>query len=163
GKEHSHEALGVIRAIAMNIARQEYKDILKEKGIDLVVSKFQSEQNGKYQNAILTLIVQLKMSGQLKDAADLKDLIQEEVKSERNYMTAKEFLDAAGALICENIDDILRNNEYEITPLTQSGKYSAAEMLKLFNVWVQDKFTKAKANKQVQISMIAVKNILSAA
>jgi hypothetical protein len=163
GKGHSHEALGVIRGITMNAARQEYKDILKEKGIDLVVSKFQSEQNGKYQKAILTLIVQLKMSGQLKDAASLKELMQEEVKGERNYMTAKEFLDAAGALIGENIDDILRNNEYEITPIAENDKASVLEIFKLFNVLVQDKFTKAQANKQMQTSMLAVRSILSAA
>jgi activator of 2-hydroxyglutaryl-CoA dehydratase len=147
----------------MNAVRLEYKDILKENKIDLDLNKFQSIHGGKYQKAILTLIIQLKMSGQLKDAQSLKELMKEEIKGESSYMTATEFLDAIGAAVGANIDDMLVNNEYEIMQLKESEKSSAEEMFKQFNVLVQERFVRAAPNKQVQTSMLAVRSILSAA
>jgi hypothetical protein len=162
-KERYYETLGFIRGIVMNSVREEYKDVLEKKGIILDIDKFKNIQGGKYQKAILTLLVQLKMSGQINNTEALEKLTEEKVKGEDNYFTTKEFLDAIGLAINVNIDDILRNNEYEITPIKENEKAAVAEMLKQFNVLVQERFIKAEPNKKVQTSMIAVRSILSAA
>ncbi|MDR2192464.1 MAG: hypothetical protein LBO62_06270, partial [Endomicrobium sp.] len=162
-KELYYEALGFIRGAVMNSVREEYKDVLKEKGINLDIDKFKNIHGGKYQKAILTLMVQLKMSGQIIDDETLDKLMEEKIKGEDNYFTTKEFLDATGAVISRDINDILINNEYEIIPIKENDKAAAAEMFKQFNVLVQDRFIKAEPNKKVQTSMIAVKSILSAA
>ncbi|MDR1942296.1 MAG: hypothetical protein LBQ47_08210 [Endomicrobium sp.] len=94
--------------------------------------------------------------------SDLKTLINEDYAGGVS-MSASDFLNSIAVEVSGSIDDLLRDNEYEIKPLTANSAASAAETFKKFNVLMQDKFRRLAVTAQVRISVSAVRSILSAA
>ncbi|MDR1940812.1 MAG: hypothetical protein LBQ47_00595, partial [Endomicrobium sp.] len=156
-KERYEEAAGFIRGAAMNAAQQQIIDALAEKGIEIKIDDFKKYTGGKYRKALLTLALQLQISGKT-----IKDLLNDDY-TESGNMSAEQFFNSLTVEIGKNIDDILRDNEYEIKAIKEQEEEKSVEMFKKFNVLLQDKFRQVKLNAKVLVSVNAVRNILSAA
>jgi hypothetical protein len=101
------------------------------------------------------------MSGQ-----NISEILNDEtVKSENDFITAQDFLNSIAAKVNADMDKLINDDEYSIKEISSDEeKAKASESFKNFNIILQDKFLKkAKLNKQVKISMSAVRSILSAA
>jgi hypothetical protein len=160
-----YEAVGFIRGIVMNGARKEIIETLSSPSrrvqTHIDEEAFKTANEGKYQKAILTLAVQLKMSGQ-----NIKDLLNDEdFAAENDFQTAHKFLNSILAKINSDMNALINDNEYEIKELKSQEQIAvAASSFKNFNIILQDKFSKiARVGKQVQTSILAVRSILNAA
>ncbi|MDR2192337.1 MAG: hypothetical protein LBO62_05635 [Endomicrobium sp.] len=159
-KERYYEAVGFIRGVVMNSAREEIFSAFGDKNIDKI--KMQFADGGKIQKAFLTLAVKLKMRG-MKNGKTIKDFMQEDYNADYE-MNAADFFNFIAAQVGENIDDLLNENEYSIKRLDSEEK--EAQAYKLFNqfcILVQDRFKKITANREIKTSILAVRSILSAA
>jgi hypothetical protein len=149
----------------MNSARKEIIETLSSASrkvqIHIDEKALKTANEGKYQKAMLTLAVQLKMSGQ-----NIKELLNErDFDGENDFETMQEFLNSVLAKVNADTNAIINDNEYEIKEISSpQQKAAAASSFKNFNVILQDKFSKsAGVGKQVRTSMLAVRSILSAA
>lgn len=154
-KEKYAEALGFIRGVSMNSIRKEIINILNDKNINIDVEKFEKESHGKYQKALLILAIQLIMSGK-----NLNDLLNDEF-IDSDAITVKDYLESVNFKVNENIEKILRENEYFITK--ENNTLETISDFKKFNVLLQDKFRIIGMTKELKVSVLAIKNILSAA
>lgn len=149
------EAIGFVRGIAMNSAERILFDKLGEMQISIDEEKFRNASNGMFQKAQLTLLVRLLIEGE-----DIDVLLQD------NYlvygtMTAEEYIESVKTDVNENIEDIIKDNEYKVNKLTNPTQ-AIADFQK-FNLLMQDSFRGKVVMKNVKVSALAVRSILGAA
>jgi len=149
------EALGFIRGISMNSIRKEIINILADKNINIDLEKMEKESNGKYQKALLILAIQLIISGE-----NINDLLNDEF-IDSDTITVKDYLDSIISKVNGNIGKILRENEYFITKVNNT--LEAISDFKEFNVLLLDNFRRVEITDEVKVSVLTIKNILSAA
>jgi hypothetical protein len=153
-KERYEEMAGFIRGIAMNSARSQIVNALKEKGVELDIEQFAKEANGKYQKAFLTVAVQLMMEG-----IDITKLLETDYID--SNMTTKQYLDSVFEKVNINIEDILKQNEYKIERTQDTAK--TIEDFKNYVVLLDNLRIIKETTVNFDMSMKAVRSMLSAA
>jgi hypothetical protein len=146
------EALGAVRAVAMNAVRNEIIEVNK---VNIDIEKL--KKNDKFHQAFLTLALQLKLQGQ-----DISKLITDDTK-EFIEMNAEEYLSSITAQINGSIENILSNNEYAIKEIKAEQVKTAIDTLQNFNILFRERFTKREIPKQIKISIQATRSVLAAA
>lgn len=146
-----------IRVIAMRTAEEFILSWMRTNGINITPGEFRKFQDGRFREAILIRAVQLWLSGQ--DIAKLltTDPIDSNITAEQYIQSIMNKAEGVES----NIGSICIKNEYMIRPATDVA--AAIAEFKEFNVLLQDEFRKIGIDKEVEVSMVAVKSILGAA
>ncbi|MBO7611003.1 MAG: M48 family metalloprotease [Elusimicrobia bacterium] len=155
-KGRYEEMLGFIRGIAMNSARVQIIGALTKQGANLDMDKFAEEAGGKYQKAFLTVAVQLMMSD-----IDITELLKTGFID--SDMTMKEYLDSVYEKVNINIEEILKQNEFKINKIKEEDTPKTIEDFKNYVVLLDNLKIVKETNANFDMSMKAVRNMLSAA
>ena len=155
-KNRDEELLGFIRGIAMNSARTQVFKGLEEKGFNLDMKKFANVADGKYQKAFLTIAVQLMM-----EDIDITELLETDFID--SDMTAKEYLDSILEKVNINIEEILKQNEYKIEKIEKEDIPKTIEDFKNYVVLLDNLKIIKDTTVGLDMSIKAVRSILSAA
>ena len=155
-KNRDEELLGFIRGIAMNSARTQVFKGLEEKGFNLDMKKFANVADGKYQKAFLTIAVQLMM-----EDIDITELLETDFID--SDMTAKEYLDSILEKVNINIEEILKQNEYKIEKIEKEDIPKTIEDFKNYVVLLDNLKIIKDTTAGLDMSIKAVRSMLSAA
>ena len=147
---------GFIRGIAMNTARTQIINALKEKGIELDIEQFAKEANGKYQKAFLTIAVQLMMEN-----IDITKYLETDFID--SDMTTKQYLDSVFEKVNINIEDILKQNEYKIEKIAKEDIPRTIEDFKNYVVLLDNLKIVKETTANFDMSVKAVRSMLAAA
>jgi len=156
-RDSTQKIAAFIRVIVMRTAEERILTEMANNGIDIKTEEFKKFENGKFREAVLIRVVQLWLSGQ----DTMKLLTTEFIDSN---MTAEEYMQSIMNKmegIEGNIGRICIDNEYKISLLSDVA--GAIAEFKEFNILLQDRFRQIGIDKEVKVSVFAVKSILSAA
>jgi hypothetical protein len=157
-KDAVQKTAAFIRAVAMRTAEEQILSEMTKNGIDIKMEEFRKFQDGRFREGILIRAVQLWLAGQ-----NIVELLATEFIASDN-MTAEEYMNAIMSKaegVASNIGAICIKNEYTIKP--EKDVAAAIAEFKEFNVLLQDRFRQMGIDKEVKVSVFAVKSILSAA